>query len=151
MRYAKEIFYMDLQDKGGKPHCVVGRITNLVCHDEFVKTNNGLEKKTFQTFEAAGYKLVTGYHYYESQLGIVIPDGFVLPDNILEDMWLKGRLAGKHGNRVKAKMMFGYPSEAVFYGDAYFHDGKLIHSPAWNPLWKEGDIVTDEIGAVYKG
>jgi hypothetical protein len=124
-------------------HCLVCKITNLQDHISE-------QGKEFQTFEAGGYKLVTGKHYKEGQLGIVIPPGTVLPDNILEDMWLKGRLAGKKRNRVVAKQMFGMQSEAIFYGQEYEHNGVPIKSRAWNPAWKDGDEVSKEIGASFK-
>ena len=63
-------------------------------------------------------------------------------------MWLKGRLAGKQKNRVVAKQMFGHTSEAVFYGQAYTdNEGRFVKSPAWKDEWKEGDDVTESIGA----
>jgi hypothetical protein len=127
-----------------KPRCIIGKITNLVT------LKDDKLGKEFQIFNAAGYKLVTGKHYVNNQLGIVIPPGFILPDNILDDMWLRGRLAGKKRNRVVAKLMFGIFSEAIFYGNEFTHDGKLIKSPAWHDNWREGDDVTEEIGAVYK-
>lgn len=122
--------------------CKVCKITNLQNH-------TGPNGKEFQTFEAGGYKLVTGKHYKEGQLGIVIPPGAVLPDDILDDMWLRGRLAGAKRNRVVAKTMFGKLSEAIFYGSEYEVDGKLVNSRAWNPAWTEGHDVTSEIGVTF--
>jgi hypothetical protein len=122
--------------------CRICRIANLQNH----VSKKG---KEFQTFEAGGYKLVTGKHYKEGQLGIVIPPGAILPNNILEDMWLKGRLAGAKRNRVVAKTMFDQHSEAIFYGQEYEDNGVHIKSRAWNPDWKEGDDVSKELGVTF--
>ena len=53
--------------------------------------------------EVGGHQVVVGVHYEEGTLGIYIPDGAILPDDIAEDMWLKGKLAGSKKNRVKGQ------------------------------------------------
>ena len=111
--------------------CIIAKITNL--QTEVYDDSN----KKFQIFEAAGYKLVTGYHYIDGELGVVIPAGAVVPDQLLKDMWLYGKLAGAKRNRVVSKKMFGYPSEAIFYGKRYFNEfGEFIDSPAWKDHWQ---------------
>lgn len=90
--------------------------------------------------EIHGYKIMVGNHYEFGQLGILIPDGAIVPDKLAEEMWVKGKLAGKQKNRVKARDIRGVRSEALFYGS---------QGASWNPEWKEGDDVTDEIGVTF--
>lgn len=85
-------------------------------------------------------------HYFEGQLGIFIPDGAIVPDKLADEMWVKGMLAGKKRNRVKAKMRDGEMSDGLFYGSP---SDKVI-SPSWDPAWKEGDDVREQIGVTFK-
>lgn len=112
---------------------------------------NGQDVKTF----------VTGDHYEVGQLGFVVPEGAVLPEKLLKEMWLwneetgKGRLAGKQGNRVKARkiggvILEGVMSEYLFYGATYVHEGNKINSPSWKSEWQEGHDVTEEVGITFK-
>ncbi len=99
---------------------------------------------------------VAGDHYEEGQLGFLIPEGAVLPEKLLREMWLwneqtnKGRLSGKHGNRTKSKKIDGVISNYLFYGAYYIHEKNKIISPSWNPEWQEGHDVTEEVGIVFK-
>ncbi len=94
-----------------------------------------------------GYQIVTGDHYYQGQLGFVVPEGGIVPEKILREMWLwndelsKGRLGGKKGNRVKAREMDGVRSAALFYGS---------QGESWNPTWVAGQDITDEIGITFQ-
>lgn len=105
--------------------------------------------------------VVTGDHYEVGQFGFLVPEGAILPEKLLREMWLwndetgKGRLAGKQGNRVKARMMGpmhsqGVVSHSLFYGATYVHEGNKINSPSWNPDWHEGHDVTAEVGITFK-
>lgn len=106
--------------------------------------------------EVAGNQVVVGDHYDEGVLGIFIPDGAIVPDKLLEDMWLKGKLAGKQKNRVKARDREGVYSAGLFYGSGYWYmnpenrEIERITSRSWNPEWKEGDDVTEQIGVTFK-
>ncbi len=124
--------------------CLVYQISNLrTLFDED-------KQKWFQVFNCGTANVVTGAHYTDGQIGVFIPAGAVVPDDILKDMWLYGRLAGKKRNRVVSKPMFGYPSEGIFYGDRYTNnEGVLILSPAWRSHWKIGDDVTEELGIKF--
>lgn len=94
--------------------------------------------------------VVVGDHYDDEVLGFHIPEGSLVPQNLLEDMWLVGKLAGKQRNRVKNREMFGVMSEGLFYGSRFFtvNDGQKVYheSRAWNPNWKEGDDVAEQLG-----
>jgi len=61
-----------------------------------------------------------------------IPEAALVPENILEDMGLTGRLAGKQKNRVKAIKLRGVLSQGICY-------------PA-RENWSEGDDVAEELG-----
>jgi hypothetical protein len=104
--------------------------------------------------EVGGHQVVVGVHYEEGTLGIYIPEDAILPDDIAEDMWLKGKLAGSKKNRVKGRNFAGVFSDGLFYGKR-FHEEKdgeqvLVESRAWKPEWKEGDDVTAQIGVTFK-
>jgi hypothetical protein len=127
------------------PHCIVYAIRNLkTVFDE-------AKGKWFQTFDAGPFKLVTGKHYEEGQLGVVIPANAIVPDDIAKEMWLYGKLAGKKRNRVAPKMMFGHRSEAIFYAERWTdEDGTLQRSNKWQTDWKEGDNVTAALGVTFR-
>jgi hypothetical protein len=126
------------------PHCIVYPIRNLKTFFDEAKG------KWFQTFDAGPFKLVTGKHYEEGQLGVVIPAGAIVPDDIAKEMWLYGKLAGKKRKRVAPKMMFGHRSEAIFYAATWTDDnGVLQHSSKWQFHWKEGDDVTACLGVTF--
>jgi hypothetical protein len=119
---------------------IVGRI-QLTDHP----TNPGL-----QVGVVAGHTVVVGRHYDNDTLGFFVPDGCIVPDKLADEMWVKGRLAGKQGNRVKARAMHGVLSEGLFYGSRYWTEmgGEKVYvnSPSWNLNWKEGDEVGAEVG-----
>ena len=100
--------------------------------------------------------VVTGDHYENGQPGIFIPEGAIVPEKLLREMWLwndlsnKGRLAGKKGNRVKIRKIDGVVSNGLFYGAYYLHEGACVTSPSWNPLWGLGQDVTQEIGVTFQ-
>lgn len=91
----------------------------------------------------SGQQVVTGDHYTQYQLGFFIPEGAVVPEKLLREMWLwndetgKGRLGGKKGNRVKQREMDGVKSTGLFYGS---------QGESWNPSWQVGQDITDELG-----
>lgn len=98
------------------------------------------------------HQVVVGNHYDDGVLGFHIPVGAIVPDEILKDMWLLGKLSGSKKNKVKAREMKGILSDGLFYGSRYFvdkDDGRFyIESRSWNPKWKEGDDVAAELGIV---
>jgi hypothetical protein len=123
--------------------CVVHKIRNL-------QDKVSASGKAFQVFWAGPFRLVTGSHYKEGDLGVVIPQGAIIPDNLLDDMWLRGKLAGKKKNRVAIKTMFGYESEAIFYGQRWIDEqGNLKYSPGWREEWIEGQDVTQDLGITF--
>ncbi len=101
-----------------------------------------------------GHTVVVGDHYDNNTLGFFIPEDAIVPDKLAEDMWVKGKLAGKKGNRVKARVMDGVLSEGLFYGANYWvkKDSQFVEvdSPSWNPNWKEGQDITEETGITFK-
>jgi hypothetical protein len=104
--------------------------------------------------QVGDHQVVVGVHYDEGTLGIFIPDGAIIPDKLAEEMWLKGKLAGKQKNRVKARPMRGERSDGLFYGSRFYEvkDGQQVwvESASWNHSWKEGDDVTAEIGVTFR-
>jgi len=63
-----------------------------------------------------------------------IPEASIVPETLLAEMGLTGRLAGPEKNRLKAVKLRGELSQGLVY-------------PA-RPHWKEGDDVTAELGIV---
>jgi hypothetical protein len=125
--------------------CLVCRVKNL----QVVRDGNN---RAFQVFNAGDYQLVTGVHYKEDQLGIVIPANATVPEHILIEMWLNGKLAGAKRNKVRAKLMAGHMSEGLFYGQVWFmgDPSNTKQSLLWQESWKEGDDVTDQLGVTFE-
>ncbi len=124
--------------------CIVRRLTNLRPHADVPELDVG---------ECGSHQVVVGRHYDEGILGIFIPDGSIIPDQLADEMWVKGKLAGKKGNRVKARLRGNVMSEGLFYGSNFYlvEDGARTYyrGPSWNPEWVEGQDVTNEIGVTY--
>jgi len=81
------------------------------------------------------YRAVVGKGQFKTgDLVAYIPEQAVVPDPLLEEMGLKGRLAGKAQNRVKAIKLRGVLSQGLCY-------------PA-REGWEEGQDVTEELGIV---
>ena len=72
--------------------------------------------------------------YEVGDLVAYIPEAGVLPDTLIEEMGLTGRLAGKQANRVKAIRLRGIVSQGLCYRA---REG-----------WVEGQDVTDEMGII---
>jgi hypothetical protein len=113
-------------------------------------------------------RLVTGKHYREGQLGVLIPVGAILPGPLAVDMWLWGAKPDKPWT-VGAKDMRGIRSAGLFSGREYRVDPNDPRSveryaqnmnPAdsyvdlasgwlkwgmWNDAWQLGDDVTEEL------
>lgn len=80
----------------------------------------------------AGYQFVVGKGQYQTgDLGVYIPEGAILPDAMITEMGLEGKLAGgtyaedgtRKLNRVKAMRLRGVLSQGLFYsgsGDTVF-------------------------------
>lgn len=124
--------------------CIVVSLQNLRDHPS---------KVDLQIATVAGHQIVVGRHYDEGVVGIFIPDGAIIPDRLAEEMWLKGRLAGKNKDRVKKTERNGIVSEGLFYGSRFWllKDGEKVYQngPSWNPTWVEGQDVTKEIGVIF--
>ncbi len=118
-------------------NCTVYRIRKIQKHPR---------NENLYLAQVGPYEIITGRepdgscHYYEGQLGFFIPAGAIVPDKLAEEMYVLGKLAGKKKNRVKASERDGERSEGLFYGS---------QGASWNPLWKEGDDVTNEVGVIF--
>jgi RNA ligase (TIGR02306 family) len=67
-----------------------------------------------------GYEFIIGKdQYLPGQLGVYIPEGAIVPEDILEELGYRNGttnyLAGKDGNRVKAIRLRGHLSQGLFY------------------------------------
>lgn len=101
---------------------------------------------TLKVAEFGDFQVVVGDHYEQGQLGFYIPEGAIVPEKLLREMWLfnedtgKGRLAGKKGNRVKPRIFDRVMSDGLFYGS---------QGESWNPTWEAGQDITLEIGITF--
>lgn len=129
--------------------CMVGPIS-------FLDTPEPLKVRGLRLAMICGHQVVVGDHYDEGVLGFHIPDGAVVPQKLLEEMWLwntatgKGRLGGKRGDRVKRREIDGVLSNGLFYGSRYWvmkDDQKsYVESASWKPEWFAGQDVAAELG-----
>ena len=71
--------------------------------------------------------------YQDGDLGAYIPEGSVVPDRIIAELGLTGRLAGPRHNRVKALKLRGILSQGLIY-------------PA--PHARPGDDLTEVLGII---
>lgn len=76
--------------------------------------------------------IVAKGQYVDGDKVVYIPEQSVVPENILEEMNLTGRLAGKKGNRVKAMKLRGIVSQGLVY--------TAIDE------WEVGQNVAEELG-----
>ena len=82
-----------------------------------------------------GYcSIVRKGQFADGDLVAYIPEQAIVPDSILEELGLTGRLAGAKANRVKAIRLRGVLSQGICY-------------PA-RPGWRLGQDVTEELGIV---
>jgi len=79
-------------------------------------------------------------------LGVYIPEGAVLPEWLIVELGLEGRLAGKAKNRVKAIKLRGVLSQGLIY--AVFPDAwsKTINVEGFNIAVELGEDVTELLG-----
>lgn len=83
-----------------------------------------------------GYQFVVRKGEFQTgNLGAYIPEKAIVPENIIAEMGLGGRLSGPEFNRVKAIKLRGVLSQGLFYVPQ-----------KWPSHWVEGLDVTDELG-----
>jgi hypothetical protein len=125
-------------------------VKNNCCIVSTLKLQDHPNDTNLQIGVILGHNVVVGRHYDEGVIGFHIPCGCVVPDKLLEEMWLKGKLSGSKKNKVKTREMKGIVSDGLFYASRYFvfKDGvkTYIESPSWNSNWQEGHDVSDELG-----
>jgi hypothetical protein len=113
----------------------------LVGHLENIRPLEGSKNLDLVDFVAGKFRktLITGRHYSNGQNGFYIPVGEEIPDDIAEEMWLKGKLDGPGKNMVGSRVMFGVTSDGLFYGEMGNH---------WNQLFQDCDVIysTNENG-----
>lgn len=80
-----------------------------------------------------GYQsIVQKGKYQDGDLVAYIPEQSLVPDELLEEMNLKGKLAGSQKNRVKAVRLRGVLSQGICYPS--------------RDHWEEGQEVSEELG-----
>ena len=72
------------------------------------------------------FRIVSGLDQFEEGEKVVyIPEGSIVPDSMLEEMGLTGRLAGSKKNRVKATKLRGIVSEGLIYTSQQVEQAQL--------------------------
>lgn len=126
-------------------NCTIYPLTNITPHPTLPHLD---------VAQLGPHQVVIGRHYDEGTLGIFLPDGAIIPDKLADEMWVKGKLAGKQKNRVKATTRDGVRTDGLFYGSRYYIETDNTRTyqdtPSWDPNWKEGDDVTTQIGVTFK-
>ena len=88
-----------------------------------------------------GYQCVVGNgQFRDGDLVAYIPEQSIVPDNIIEDLGLTGRLAGPAHNRVRIEKIRGVISQGLCYP---VRDGKIKGVDV-----EEGQDVTDLLGLI---
>ncbi len=81
------------------------------------------------------YRVIVGKNAFRpGDLVAYIPEGALLPDRLIEELGIRGYLAGSQHNRVKAAKLRGVLSQGLVYG-AREH-------------WQAGEDVAEELGIV---
>ena len=88
-----------------------------------------------------GYQCVVGKgQFQDGDLVAYIPEQSIVPDKIIEDLGLTGRLAGPAHNRVRIEKIRGVISQGLCYP---VRDGKIKGVDV-----EEGQNVTDLLGLI---
>jgi RNA ligase (TIGR02306 family) len=83
--------------------------------------------------QVGGFDVVVGKGQFQTgDFGAYIPEQSILPQPLIRQLGLEGRLAGKSADRVKAVRLRGVVSQGLV-------------APA-QPSWREGDDVAQELG-----
>lgn len=83
----------------------------------------------------AGYQtIVPKGQFRTGDLAAYLPEESVVPDALLDELGLRGKLAGPNANRIRAQKFRGILSQGLLY-------------PA-RPHWRLGDDVQEELGIV---
>ena len=64
--------------------------------------------------------------YQDGDMVAYIPEASIVPDDILEEMELKGKLSGSAGNRVKAIRLRGVVSQGLVYPMPTYREGEEV-------------------------
>ena len=99
-----------------------------------------------------GYRSIVRKDQYKTgDLAVYIPEQSILPQWLVKELGLEGRLAGKESNRVKAVKLRGVLSQGLIYpvGD----DGVVLKPDPYDPGFRGtqvqvGDDVTEFLGIV---
>lgn len=89
--------------------------------------------------------------YQVGDLAVYIPEQAILPDDLIREIGLEGKLAGSNHNRVKAVKLRGQLSQGILYTVDYDMTSvsyTLKCSDGTYTFVKEGDNVADDLGIV---
>ena len=115
-----------------KERCVMATFAVTVCPIEIEPHPNADRLKLAKVGE---FRSIVGLNQFQTgDLVAYIPEQALVPDPLIEEMGLTGKLAGKACNRVKAVRLRGILSQGLCY-------------PA-RKGWVEGQDVTEELGII---
>lgn len=99
-----------------------------------------------------GWRLVTGDHYEQGQLGVYIPAGTWVPGWLGEDLWISHGHKQEGWLRIEPKTLRGIESPGVFCGERWRMSPGLAWNdwPMWKQRWQVGQDVGDYLGVTDK-
>jgi RNA ligase (TIGR02306 family) len=109
-----------------------------------------------------GYQFIVAKGQFRTgDLGVYIPEQAIVPEPLIKEMGLEGRLAGKEQNRVKAIKLRGVLSQGLFYrpagGFEGFAEGQEVAEAfgitKWQPpvpLEMQGQVTPAPDGTIFR-
>jgi tRNA-binding EMAP/Myf-like protein len=89
------------------------------------------------------YRVIVGKNAFRpGDLVAYIPEGALLPDRLIEELGIRGYLAGSQHNRVKAAKLRGVLSQGLVYG-AHSPNGKPVQDLTYNSAFGLRLVVFD--------
>lgn len=144
---------------------IVGRIVDIMPHPNADR----VEVITIRyNDDCAGcdVRLVTGKHYRVGDPGVWLRPGAVIPGWLAYQLWMVGKKRAEENFVVRDMPIRGVPSPGLWVGQWYRNDsskesvlraeelerggGRVVDGwiewVRWNPAWRPGDDVTEELG-----
>jgi RNA ligase (TIGR02306 family) len=97
------------------------------------------------------YRAVVPRDVYETgSYGLYVPEQAILPDDLIKELGLEGKLAGKDKNRVKAVRLRGEISQGIVCRPAglTFNGEPVDWNSSWEPELLQGTDFSSDLGIV---
>ncbi|MCA1667200.1 MAG: RNA ligase (ATP) [Thermomicrobia bacterium] len=87
----------------------------VTVHRLLVEEHPNADRLAIGSIAGQEYRFIVGKDRCEGELGAYIPEGSLLPDELIEEMGIRPYLAGPEKNRVKATRLRGVLSQGLWY------------------------------------